>query len=97
MFLLTFRLDDGHPNISVSSESKVMTGMEPDKPVVISPCEGVAGADVDAPGEQNHRDGFWEVVKKQVSNIQFRGHPALRHQEKQTCTCTCTADLMRVF
>lgn len=54
---------------SVSSESKVMTGMEPDKPVVISSCEGVAGADVDAPGEQNHRDGFWEVVKKQVSNI----------------------------
>lgn len=46
-----------------------MTGIEPDEPVVISSCESVAGADVDAPGKQNHHDGFWEVVKKQVSNI----------------------------
>lgn len=46
-----------------------MTGVEPDKPVVISSCEGVAGAEVDAPGKQNHCVGFWEVVEKQVSNI----------------------------
>lgn len=47
----------------------MMTGVEPEKPVVISSCEGVAAAEVGAPGKQNHRDGLWEVVKKQVSNI----------------------------
>lgn len=43
---------------SATSGEPVMTGIEPDKPVVISSDESIAGTDVDAPGKQNHRDGF---------------------------------------
>lgn len=78
-----------------------MTGIEPDKPVVISSCKSVAGAEVDAPGKHNVPLGGNKEAGVQhpptCAFNQFRGQPALMHQEQQTCTCTCTADLMRVF